>query len=49
MVFRSVLTAAELEFLRTSSSPNLNKKCVQLSDAAPSHEVFKKIYFLAKP
>ena len=29
--------------------PNLDKKCVQLSDAAPSPEILRKIYFVVKP
>ena len=33
----------------SGAGPNLDKKCIRLSDAAPSHEIIRKIYFAAKP
>ena len=35
--------------LSYTAGPNLDKKCIWLSDAAPSHEIFRKIYFVVKP
>ena len=32
-----------------TSGPNLDKKCVRLSDTAPFHEMLRKIYFVVKP
>ena len=31
-----------------STGYNLDKKCIQLSDVAPIHEILRKIHFLAK-
>ena len=31
-----------------AAGPNLDKKWVQLSDPAPSHKIFTKIYFVVK-
>ena len=31
------------------TDPNLDEKCVRLSDAAPSHEKLRKLYFVVKP
>ena len=31
------------------SGSNLDKRCVWLSDTAPSHEILKKNYFVVKP
>ena len=31
------------------TGPNLDKKCARLSDAAPSNEILRKIYFVVKP
>ena len=35
--------------LSYTAGPNLDKKCVWLSDAAPSPEIYRKIYFVVKP
>ena len=35
--------------LSYTAGPNLDKKCIWLSDAAPSHEICRKIYFDVKP
>ena len=44
---------AYLQGRRTESivwtGPNLDKKFIWLSDTAPSHEILRKVYFLAKP
>ena len=35
--------------LSYTAGPNLDKKCIWLSDAAPSHKICRKIYFVVKP
>ena len=38
-----------LEEVPDKTGPNLDKKCIQLLVAAPSHEILRKFYFFVKP
>ena len=40
---------AILLMMTYGSRPNLYKKCVRLLDAAHSHEILRKTYFVVKP
>ena len=40
---------SKTQTLHTETGPNLNKKCVCVSDASPSHEILRKINFIVKP
>ena len=35
--------------LMKNTGPNLDTKCVQISDAALSHEILRKIFVVVKP
>ena len=35
-------------YTKSQSGPNLDNKCVRLSDAAPSSEILRKIHFFVK-
>ena len=35
--------------MHMQSGPNLDKNCIWLSDAALSHEILRKKYFVVKP
>ena len=37
------------QWFHIGSSTDLDKKCTQLSDTTPSHEILRKIYFDVKP
>ena len=38
----------EARQVKMVSCANLGKKCISLSDAAPTHEILRKIYFVVK-
>ena len=48
LLFQRTLGMLDHPKLKLHAGLNLGKKCIQLSDAAPSHEIFRKIYFVVK-